>query len=168
MKYVYLILVLLIFWPGLIAYGQSNDELVSPVNYSTYIKMALNSFDKEKEYDEVLWNLNQAIIANPKNSLAYSFRARLYFRHELYNLAINDLVKASEFGSDEIDEHFLKGKCYYYIHRYQASVQELDIYLKFNSCEAEPYFFRSKAKEALKDITGANEDMALFNCLSSK
>lgn len=62
---------------------------------------------EEKNYEEALKLLNQALVSNPKNPDAYYYRASIYDAQNKYQLAIENYKKSLEYNNNQDVTYYL-------------------------------------------------------------
>lgn len=115
---------------------------------SDYYLLKYQLIDNDSEKLEML---NYAIKLNPKNSTAYLERANyFYYRHERFENAAKDYIKATELGNYDKNEFVEEiGTCYFKLGDYQKA---FEYYSKSDDCiglKADALYEMGKYKDAL-------------------
>lgn len=135
----------------LILFGCSSPQL--PTN-TTPSPSAVAQFNKgrayvlEKNYEQALPPLNQAIELQPAYAEAYYFRGTAYYNLGQFYAALADHELAIQLKPDFVEAYYGRGAAHNALgHRAQA-IADFERYLR----EATDPYWRKRAEEALKEL----------------
>jgi tetratricopeptide (TPR) repeat protein len=112
----------------------------------------------QREYDQALSELNQAIQIDPKDAESYNNRGSTYTLKGQYKEAISDFDKAIKLNPRYAKAYYNRGLAYYYLENYLKAVTDLALAIELNPKDAEAYHNRGLAYDQLGQTERAVED----------
>jgi tetratricopeptide (TPR) repeat protein len=140
----YIILLLFLF-------GCSSQSL--PTN-TTPSPLAVEQFNKgsgyvlEKDYEQALAPLNQAIELYPAYAEAYYYRGAAYYNLGQFDAALTDHEHAIQLKPDFVEAYYGRGAAHNALGHREQAIADFERYLS----EATDPVWRERAEEALKEL----------------
>ncbi len=153
----------------------SSPEKAMADNESKYIQSAFKKI-KNGANEEAISDLNQAIIINPRNLLAYKLRGLVKRELEDFEGAILDFTQAIKINPKNAESYYFRGEAKLnsidisnriatYVDKdnrviitRKSAISDFDMAIKLNSKKAEYYTDRGYAKSLIRDHKGAIND----------
>jgi tetratricopeptide (TPR) repeat protein len=129
---------------------QSNREQSA---LALYQKAA--SLFQERQYEQSITALDEALKLNPRLVPALTLRARLAMAVNRFDLAKASLLQAVEFEPGVAENHFLLGFCYYVDNDFKNALPPLERSRQLKPDNARTYFFLALTWEALARLDEA-------------
>ncbi|MFD2574362.1 tetratricopeptide repeat protein [Spirosoma soli] len=121
------------------------------------------------QFGEALSYFNQAIAAEPKASVAYLYRARIYRALGDSSAAIIDIDRGKSYDDTVADLHLESGQIHYERGDYQAAFLDFDkAVFHAHGDEAEPYHWRGLARQRLHQDEASRQDLERADALMHK
>lgn len=111
------------------------------------------------QYAAALAYFNKALAEQPKLSVAYLYRARIYRALGDTNAALTDLNTAKSYDDTIADLHLESGQIYYDLGDYQAAFQDFDKAI-FHGNTTEAYQWRGLTRQRIGQRAEAAQDLA--------
>lgn len=126
-----------------------------------YVDQAVTHF-QQKELDQALEDLNQAIQLNPNHSKAYFERGKVYFEQDKLDQALQNVNQAIHISSDYTEAYGIRGLVYLKQGKIKKALEEFNQIIQVNPKDAIGYFSRGmvyfkqgKLDKALQDLEKA-------------
>lgn len=112
----------------------------------------------EKDSNNRIELLNEALLYNPRNIIAYKKRGEEFYNNKEYNKSIEDYNRVLELTSDDYDSYINRGLSYYAKQEYKLAMLDFDKATKLNSKSYKAYRCLGDAYSALGEFDNAIEN----------
>ena len=112
----------------------------------------------QREYDQALSELNQALQIDPRDAESYNNRGSILTFKGQYQEAISDFDKAIKLNSRYAKAYYNRGLAYFYLKHYLKAVTDLAVAIELNPKDAEAYHNRGLAYDQLGQTDRAVDD----------
>ncbi len=119
------------------------------------------------KYNEALWDVNLAIIANPQNPENYFNKSLIYMGMQLPDSQSIALDACLNLNHDHAEAAYYKGLLSYKSGDYEKSISYYSMAISSNRNYVFAYNDRGSAKRALGDLPGAIEDYTRATLIDS-
>jgi tetratricopeptide (TPR) repeat protein len=162
------------YWRGMIYHKLSNDFLAKKELKKAISKDAkyadprifLAELILNDDAVEAMNQCNEVIKNDPKNTKAYSMRARVYEKNLDYPNALNDISKNILIDPANPQYYYDRGICYQEFNQHTNAINDFSKYIALKPDDYLAYFARAKSYEEIMSYDKAIADYAKITVLS--
>lgn len=129
-------------------------ESINIITSNNCLLHALNEKDSNKRMEL----LNEALLYNPRNTIAYKKRGEEFYINKEYNKSIEDYNRLLELTSDDYEIYINRGLSYYAKQEYNLAIQDFGKATKLNPNSYKAYRCLGDAYCALGEFDDAIEN----------